>query len=424
MKHKLFLLIAIASLAGVLAMFANSLWAVIALVAFVLIIYAARKIMRPIWGVFSLLLGCAVLFFTVFPRILYTGYLTSLPDYDYLPEIRELQSKGKLAEAERLADYVIEGSEITNKTEIVALRAEIHKERTAFVNRVLHFLRGLATGEGNSAEELFGAIVSDFLAYGDFRDLVKQGYYKVTDKETDPVVAVLASVGAATSVLTLVPTGGEAAEASADVSLSFMKLCRKAGVITKKFGDFILDRGKKIVKTGKVDAESMDAFKGMKSIIENQSLGQSISLMRHVENVGDIKAIAKLSKEAPVPLAVFLGKEGPDKMRVVHKLAEASDGVSFLNKAARKGARGFDILTSRSLWKPLALLKSWCNGHLSALVQLVLLALLLALIKVKLIAFILSAILIAYGIYASRLYRLIRWIYRRRRENKILQQNS
>ena len=112
---------------------------------------------------------------------------------------------------------------------MAAIRDEIHETRTAFWNRAYRAGKGFVVGEGTSIEELGGAVVSDFLLWGDIRDLAKQGYYKIKGKETDPVVAGLAAVGVLTSVASYVPDPAEGAEVSADASFSLLKTLFRRG---------------------------------------------------------------------------------------------------------------------------------------------------------------------------------------------------
>ena len=177
-----------------------------------------KSILKGTLGLGCFLLGGYGLWFCATGT--FDSDIDAMPDYDYLKEIRALESEGRLGEAEHLADFVLKGSSITNRNEVVALREEVNKKRTAFWNRVYRAGKGFVVGDGVSLEELSGAMVSDFLLWGDIRDLAKQGYCKATGKETDPVVAALASVGVLTSIASFwVADPAEPAEVAADASL-------------------------------------------------------------------------------------------------------------------------------------------------------------------------------------------------------------
>jgi len=116
---------------------------------------------RFLSGLVCLLLGGGGLWFCATEP--FEEEVEELPDYDYLAEIRELETEGRLGEAEQLADWVLDGSDITNRSEVVAVRDEIHEKRTAFWNRAYRAGKGFVVGDGTSIEELGGAVVSDFL---------------------------------------------------------------------------------------------------------------------------------------------------------------------------------------------------------------------------------------------------------------------
>ena len=174
-----------------------------------------KKLKKFISGLVCLLLGGSGLWFCATGDFEKT--LDSLPDYNYLEEIRGLEKEKRLGEAEHLADWVLEGDDVASREEIQALRDRIHKERTSFWKRAHRAGKGFVTGNGVLVEELGGAVVSDFLLWGDIRDLAKQGYYKVTGKETDAVVASLAAVGIATSLASYIPEPAEGAEVSVEI---------------------------------------------------------------------------------------------------------------------------------------------------------------------------------------------------------------
>ena len=80
--------------------------------------------------------------------------IEALSDYDYLSEIRELESEGRLGEAEHLADWVLGGSSITNRDAVAAARQEINRKRTSFWGRVKRSVKGFVVGDGTSIEGL------------------------------------------------------------------------------------------------------------------------------------------------------------------------------------------------------------------------------------------------------------------------------
>lgn len=217
------------------------------------------KVKRVIVGLVCLLLGGTGLWFSAMGS--FENEITALSNYNWLSEIRGLEAEGRLAEAEHLADWVLEESDIPNREEVASACEAIHRKRTSFWNRARRTITGFIKGDGTSVEELGGAIVSDFFLWGDIRDLAKQGYYKIKGEETDPVVAGLAAVGIATSLASYwVADPAEGAEVSADASFSLLKTLRKTGHLSKKFCGVIAEGCKQSVK-----AKSLT--KGMKELL-------------------------------------------------------------------------------------------------------------------------------------------------------------
>lgn len=122
-------------------------------------------------------------------------FLARMSDYNYVPDIKELKAEGKLSEALEMARFVIRHPDMPGQEQAKQLEEELERELTSLWGRAKRATKGFVVGGGNSIEELGGGIASDMLVYGDIRDLVKQGYYRVTGKETDPVIVALAGLG-------------------------------------------------------------------------------------------------------------------------------------------------------------------------------------------------------------------------------------
>lgn len=314
-----------------------------------------------------------------------------IPDYDYLPEIHELEAEGRLGEAEHLADWVLSGSSITNRDEVVALRTEINQKRTSLWNRSKRAAKGFVVGEGTSFEELVGAVVSDFLIWGDIRDLAKQGYNKITGKETDPVVAALAAVGVGTSVATFVAGGATAAEAVAtpvtggassaavpatatatsaaavaDASVSFLKILRKTGHLTKRFSRFLVDACKRTSKAKSLDKGLGEAFVGIKNLTQGVGAARAATIMKHVDDVDSLKVVSKMAKEAAEPTMIVVRVHGAEGIKTLGKLYNLENGAILLERASRKGASGLKKLISYAKYSARAG-KSWHHGNIQKL---------------------------------------------------------
>lgn len=352
------------------------------------------KIKRFLSGFLCLLLGGGGLWFCASGD--FESTVDELPDYDYLPEIRELESAGRLGEAEPLADFVLGGSDITNREEVAALRDEIHQRRTSFWGRARRAVSGFVKGDGTSVEELGGAIVSDFFLWGDVRDLAKQGYYKIKGKETDPVVVGLAAVGIATSLASYVPDPAEGAEVSADASFSLLKTLRKTGHLSKKFCGVIADGCKQSVKAKSLTKGMKEIVVGMKGLFDGAGAARAAAIMKHVNDVDSLKAVSKMAKQAAEPAAILVRKHGAAGVKALGALADAEDGAKMLEKAARKGPKGLKTLLKYSK-RAARGAKSFRLGHPQRLAK--------ALGRGKVV--VISALLIALGLCQMRIWRII-----------------
>lgn len=305
-----------------------------------------KKIRGVLSGLVCLLLGCGGLWFCAAGD--YESGIARLPDYDYLAEIRSLEAEGRLAEAEHLADWVMEGSNAVSRAEVQGLRDRIHKRRTSFWNRARRTITGFIKGDGTSVEELGGAIVSDFFLWGDVRDLAKQGYYKIKGEETDPVVVGLAAVGIATSLAPYVPDPAEGAEVSADASFSLLKTLRKTGHLSKKFCGVIADGCKQSIKAESLSKGLKEIVIGMKGLFDGAGVARAATIMKHVDDADALKAVSKMAKRTAEPTAILVRMHGAEGVKALGALADMEDGAKMLEKAARKGPQGLNTILTYS----------------------------------------------------------------------------
>ena len=252
--------------------------------------------------------------------------IEGLPDYDYIAEIKDLRNEGRLMEAEQLADFVLENCNVSTREDVRSIREEIEKERTALWHRAWRGVKGFVVGEGHSVEELGGSVISDMLLWGDVRDLVKQGYYKWTGKETDPVIAALAGLGLVTECIDAV-----------DWAPAVFKSLRKVGSLSKKFCDFLLTQCRRTVKTKKIDKELKVAVEHLGKLYKGAGISRTACIMKHVDDVRDLEAVAKIAKQSPEAVAIVVRTDGKNAMRVIKGAASEANGASWLTKMVKKG---------------------------------------------------------------------------------------
>ena len=389
------------------------------------------NVMKRFLGLACLLLGGYGLWFSA--KWTSEENLDSLPDHDYIVEIRELESAGRLGEAVHLADFVLERSSITNRDEVAVLREQINKRRTAFWNRMCRAWKGFLVGDGASLEELSGAMVSDFLLWGDIRDLAKQGYYKATGKETDPVVAALAAVGVVTSVATFAAGRATAAEAVAtpvtagtssaavpataaatsatavaDASISFLKILRKMGHLSKRFCGVLMDACRETVKTKSASKGLKEIVVGIKNLFDGAGAARASAIMKHVDDLDSLKAVSTMAKRTAEPTAILVRMHGEEGVKLLCKLSEAENGAIVLEKAARKGPKAIGWLQwyvkygaraakSFRLWHP----QEWLAACAKAI----------GCVKLAIISFLIAV----FGLWQMKVWRMFRILKRDRR---------
>jgi len=266
-----------------------------------------------------------------------TGPLTlsrigRLPDYDYIGEAGRLKDEGKLEEALGLVRYV-QKEDLPGRERAAELEARIEEEQSDPIRRILKFFKGYVSGEGESIEEVTASILSDMTLYGDVRDLTKQAYYKMADRDPDPVVATLAALGLATELFDVV-----------DWAPAVMKVVRKAGALTDSFADWLLRASKKSLGAGKLEPALDFALGDLKTLREKQGIQRTISLFRHVDGPEDLKAIARFTEAAPDSVYLVIRNGGEEGLGLLRRLPEGPKSVEAMKLAARKGPRGIALL--------------------------------------------------------------------------------
>ena len=260
-------------------------------------------------------------------------FFARMSDYNYVPDIKELKAEGKLSEALEMARFVIRHPDMPGQEQAKQLEEELERELTSLWGRAKRATKGFVVGGGNSIEELGGGIASDMLVYGDIRDLVKQGYYRVTGKETDPVIVALAGLGLLTEFVD-----------AADWAPAVLKAFRKAGALSKKFAAFITTACKKSTKMRKLDGALKQAFKGIRILTDKMGLGRAAAVFKHVDTPADLAAISKVAQMNPDAAYFTLKHGGRQGVYIVKTLGGSEAGVAAMAKAARKGPRAIEWL--------------------------------------------------------------------------------
>jgi hypothetical protein len=259
--------------------------------------------------------------------------LEALPNYNYVPDIKVLKEEGKLSEALDMARFVIRHPDMPGQAEAKALERDLETELTSLWGRTKRATKGFVTGSGNSIEELAGGITSDMIIYGDVRDLIKQGYFKVTGKETDPLIAALAGVGLLTEAVDV-----------ADWAPAVLKAFRKIGALSQRFADFVITAAKRSVKGRKLDGALRSAFGNLRRLTDKMGLARTATVFKHVDDPADLASIAAVAQKNADAAYFTVKNGGADGVGIIKRLGDTDIGVTSMAQAARKGPAGIQWL--------------------------------------------------------------------------------
>ena len=255
--------------------------------------------------------------------------LEVLPNYNYVSDIKTLKEEGKLSEALEMARFVISHPDMPGQEDAKALEKDLENELTSVWGRTKRATRGFVSGSGNSIEEIAGGITSDMIIYGDVRDLVKQGYYKVTGEETDPVIAALASIGLITEAVDF-----------ADWAPAVLKSFRKIGALSDKFAKFVLKVAKKSAKGRKLDGALKGVFTNLGHLTDKMGLGRTATVFKHVDGPADLASITEVAQKNADAAYFTVKNGGADGVNIVKRLGDTDEGIASMAQAAKKGPSG------------------------------------------------------------------------------------
>lgn len=257
----------------------------------------------------------------------------SLPNYDYIPEIKDLKEEGKLSEALEMARFVARHPDMPGWEDAKGLERELEQELNSLWGRTKRTTKGFILGSGNSIEELSGSVISDLIIYGDIRDLVKQGYYRITGKETDPLIAALAGIGLLTEVIDAI-----------DWSPAVLKAFRKIGALSRKFADFLIAAAKKSVKAGRLDGALKVVFSNIRHLSDQMGLVRTAAVFKHIDTPSDLTSLVKVSRKNADAVYFTVRNGGSDGIAMIKRFGDTDAGVASLAKAAKKGPAGIQWL--------------------------------------------------------------------------------
>jgi len=262
-----------------------------------------------------------------------TRALQDLPDHDYTAGILALRNQGRISEALDWARYATNNPALPNQAAATNLVTALEGEQASVWRQADRAAKGFIVGSGTSVEEMGGAIASDMLVYGDCRDLVLQGYYRLTGRETDSVVAALAGVGLLTELVDAL-----------DWAPAVLKAFRKANAMSQRFGEWLAAACRSSVQARKLDPALQQVFADLKLLQARLGLARTAAVFKHAGQADDVAALAKLADAHPGEVYRFLETAGDGSLPLLRRVADEPRGFDRIALATRKGLPGIRAL--------------------------------------------------------------------------------
>ena len=262
-----------------------------------------------------------------------TRALRALPDHDFTAEIVSLREQGRISEALDWARYVTNNPALPGQAVASNLAVRLEAEQHSLWLQADRAAKGFITGSGKSEEEMGGAIASDMVVYGDCRDLILQGYYRITGHETDPVVAALAGIGLLTEWIDAV-----------DWAPAVLKAFKKANALSQRFVGWLLAACRSSVQARAIDPALKSLLSDLKRLHERLGLARTAAVFHHADNAADVAFLAKQADAHPGEVYRFLATSGDGGLPLLRRYAEEPRKFNLLALATRKGLPGIELL--------------------------------------------------------------------------------
>lgn len=233
------------------------------------------------------------------------------------------------------------------------------------------FASGFVDGEASSGAGVAGAVVSDFTAVGDVRDLWEQYQHYAKGEEVNELIVTLAGVGVGLTAATVASMG---AATPVKAGTSTTKLAARTGRLSKNFEKLLLKQGMNVfdykaflltaraeknldgVSKAALKAYNPQAVRTLKQTAEEvnnirkaSSTADALYLLKYVDNAEDLTRLEKLTLkygETTKGVMKFLGKSAIASVRVLRKSVELF--VSILITLVSFAASAISLTTFRS----------------------------------------------------------------------------
>ena len=297
------------------------------------IIHCVRWLWLSKWGLLRLGVASGLLWVLVAdnPGRLARIQFGSLPNMDYLGEVRKLSRQQRFAEALLVADAGLDELSGHDREALLAEQKGVREDQASVLRKGKELMRGALVGEGDSLEALIGAVGADMFVVGDVRDLVIQGGRLAVDGESDELILALSAVGVLTTVMPEI-----------DWIAAFLKVAKKAGALSKRMIETLVRIVRRANDTRDY-TELKRIFGYFKVLIDKSTPAGALRLLRHIDDPKDVETVANFLKRQPAGGFVLhvAGKDGVDIVK-----ASLRESEEILVMAARKGDPGIAWLRS------------------------------------------------------------------------------
>jgi hypothetical protein len=186
------------------------------------------------------------------------------------------------------------------------------------------FFIGLLTGNADDGASLSGTVAGDLSAFGDVRDLMREGKHLATGEDTDRLLLGLAATGLVVTAATFVSVGGAA---PVRAGLTLVKDARKAGRLGEGLSRWAGRSAREIVDMRKLKnavaagtlARPRQAAVALKAAIRAEKAGGLVRLAKDVGRIGEKSG----TRGALDTLRIA---EGPKDVARAARLAETKGG--------------------------------------------------------------------------------------------------
>jgi hypothetical protein len=205
------------------------------------------------------------------------------------------------------------------------------------------FFIGLVTGNADDGASLSGTVAGDLSAFGDVRDIVREGKHLAAGEDTDRLLLGLAATGLVVTAATFVSVGGAA---PVRAGLTLVKDARKAGRLGEGLSRWVGRSAREMVDMRKLQnaaaagtlARPRQTAVALKAAIRAEKAGGLVRLAKDVGRIGEKSG----TRGALDTLRIA---EGPKDVARAARLADAKGGrmraiIKILGRSALLLAAG------------------------------------------------------------------------------------